>query len=94
MGYELPGAWEWNLRETCTVAYTATLFAMWDPPHPECPSQVNLSTTYGQTDTSEGRSLPKGEEFQQAHAVVWMTIEKMPNKSGEMWILVQGTQRG
>lgn len=63
-------------------------------PHPECPSQVNLSTTYGQIDTSEGRSLPKREEFQQAHAVVWMTIEKMPNKSGEMWILVQGTQRG
>lgn len=61
---------------------------------PKCPTQMNPSTKYGQIDTSEGRSLHKGEEFQQAHTVVWITLEDMLNKSGGKWILAQGTQQG
>lgn len=58
---------------------------------PKCPSQMNPSTKHGQTDTSKGRSLHKGEEFQQAHTVVWMTIEDVLTFGGK-WILAQQKQ--
>lgn len=56
---------------------------------------MNRSAKYSQIDASEGKSLYKGEEFQQAHAVVWMTLEDiMLDQSGEMRILAWGARGG